>query len=185
VIGGTGVVRRYTVEALRRAGHETVIVARARGVDISTGKGLVNALLGVDTVIDVTNTQGPDAEATRNLFATAIRNLFAAEQRARVGYWCSRSRPPTSLKFSPRSRLALRKAGSSTLPARSPRTWWTWPGRTLAARGELICLIPSWRADCSEWTRLAKCSYRARRHGFAPTTFDAWLKAQSATAPSR
>jgi uncharacterized protein YbjT (DUF2867 family) len=84
VIGGTGVVGRYTVEALRRAGHETIVVGRAHGVDVSTGKGLDDALVGVDTVIDVTNIQGPDAGATRNLFATVTRNLLAAAQRARV-----------------------------------------------------------------------------------------------------
>jgi uncharacterized protein YbjT (DUF2867 family) len=84
VVGGTGVVGRYTVEALRRAGHDTVVVARSRGVDISTGEGLDDALVGVDTVIDVTNMQAADAEATRNLFAAATRNLLAAEQRATV-----------------------------------------------------------------------------------------------------
>jgi nucleoside-diphosphate-sugar epimerase len=31
VIGGTGVVGRHTVAALRRAGHDTVVVARSRG----------------------------------------------------------------------------------------------------------------------------------------------------------
>jgi uncharacterized protein YbjT (DUF2867 family) len=84
VIGGTGVVGRHTVEALRRAGHDAVVVARSRGVDISTGEGLDDALVGVDTVIDVTNLQAPDAEATRNLFTAATRNRLAAEQRARV-----------------------------------------------------------------------------------------------------
>ena len=84
VIGGTGVVGRHTVEALRRAGHDTVVVARSCGVDVSTGAGLDAALVGVETVIDVTNIQAPDAEATRNLFAAATRNLLAAEQRARV-----------------------------------------------------------------------------------------------------
>jgi uncharacterized protein YbjT (DUF2867 family) len=84
VIGGTGVVGRHTVEALRRAGHDTVVVARSCGVDISTGEGLDDALVGVETVIDVSNIQAPDAEATRRLFAAATRNLLAAEQRARV-----------------------------------------------------------------------------------------------------
>jgi uncharacterized protein YbjT (DUF2867 family) len=84
VIGGTGVAGRHTVEALRRAGHDTIVVARSRGVDIATGEGLDDALVGVDTVIDVTNIQAPDAEATRNLFAAATRNLLAAEQHARV-----------------------------------------------------------------------------------------------------
>ncbi|MGA7391985.1 MAG: hypothetical protein WBW78_04975 [Terrimicrobiaceae bacterium] len=75
VIGGTGVAGRCIVESLRRAGHDTVVIARSRGVDVSTGRGLDDALIGVETVIDVTNTQGPDAEATRNLFGTAIRCL--------------------------------------------------------------------------------------------------------------
>ncbi len=84
VIGGTGVVGHHTVQALRRAGHAAVVVARARGVDVSTGKGLDEALVGVDTVVDVTNLQAPDAEGTRNLFAAVTRNLLAAEQRAKV-----------------------------------------------------------------------------------------------------
>jgi uncharacterized protein YbjT (DUF2867 family) len=84
VMGGTGVLGRHTVEALRRSGHDTVVIARSRGVDISSGQGLEDALVGVDAVIDVTNLQAPDAEATRNLFAAATRNLLAAEQRARV-----------------------------------------------------------------------------------------------------
>ena len=83
VIGGTGVAGRHTVSALRRAGHDTVVVTRSRGVDVVTGQGLDDALVGVDVVVDVTSVQGPDAEATRNLFATATRNLLAAEQRAR------------------------------------------------------------------------------------------------------
>jgi uncharacterized protein YbjT (DUF2867 family) len=54
VIGGTGVAGHHTVEALRRAGHSAVVVARSRGIDVTTGKGLDEALVGVDTVIDVT-----------------------------------------------------------------------------------------------------------------------------------
>ena len=84
VIGGTGVVSRHTVEALRRAEHDTVVVARARGVDILTGGGLDDALVGVEAVIDVSKVQAPDAQATQHFFATATRNLLAAEQRAQV-----------------------------------------------------------------------------------------------------
>jgi NAD(P)-dependent dehydrogenase (short-subunit alcohol dehydrogenase family) len=39
VVGGTGLVGRYTVEALEREGHEVVVVARFRGVDVTTGAG--------------------------------------------------------------------------------------------------------------------------------------------------
>jgi uncharacterized protein YbjT (DUF2867 family) len=84
IIGGTGVAGRATVAALQRTGHETVVLARSRGVDVSTGKGLDEALVGVDVVIDVTNALGADAESTRNLFATSTRNIVAAEQRAHV-----------------------------------------------------------------------------------------------------
>lgn len=84
VIGGTGVVGRHTVEALRRAGHDTVTVARSSGVDMSTGEGLDDALAGVETVIDVANFQAADAEATQDLFAAATQNIVAAEERARV-----------------------------------------------------------------------------------------------------
>ncbi|HEY7557706.1 MAG TPA: NAD-dependent epimerase/dehydratase family protein [Candidatus Binatia bacterium] len=84
VIGGTGTAGRHTVEALRRAGHDAVVVARSRGVDVSTGEGLDDALAGVDAVIDVTNVQAPDAEVTKKLFAAATRNILAAERRAQV-----------------------------------------------------------------------------------------------------
>jgi uncharacterized protein YbjT (DUF2867 family) len=84
VIGGTGTAGRSTIESVRRAGHETIVIARARGVDVVTGAGLDAALVGVDVVVDVSNLQGPAAESTAALFATATRNLLAAEQRAGV-----------------------------------------------------------------------------------------------------
>ncbi len=84
VIGGTGLVGRHAVEALQRAGHDTIVVARSRGVNVLTGEGLDDALAGVDAVIDVTNMRAPSAQATRNLFAAATSNLLAAEQRAQV-----------------------------------------------------------------------------------------------------
>jgi nucleoside-diphosphate-sugar epimerase len=46
VSGGTGVFGRHTVHALRRAGHDAVVVARARGIDVLTGEGLDDALAG-------------------------------------------------------------------------------------------------------------------------------------------
>src|SRR5215475_7647760 len=84
VVGGTGVAGRHTVKALRQAGHDTVVVSRSCGVDVFTGEGLDDALVGVNTVIDVSNVQVPNAEESRNRFATTTRNLLAAEQRAQV-----------------------------------------------------------------------------------------------------
>jgi uncharacterized protein YbjT (DUF2867 family) len=84
VIGGTGVAGRHTVEALARAGHDAVVLSRSRGVDVTTGKGLEESLAGIEVVIDVTNVPVFDPEATPKLFATATRNILAAEQRAGV-----------------------------------------------------------------------------------------------------
>jgi uncharacterized protein YbjT (DUF2867 family) len=83
VIGGTGVAGRHTVEALARAGHNPLVLSRSRGVDVTTGKGLDEELAGVDTVIDVTSVPTLD-DATPKLFATATRNILAAEERAGV-----------------------------------------------------------------------------------------------------
>ena len=84
VIGGTGIAGRHTVEALARAGHDAVVLSRSRGVDVTTGKGLDEALAGIDTVIDVTSVPVFDAEATPKLFATATRNILAVEKRVGV-----------------------------------------------------------------------------------------------------
>jgi uncharacterized protein YbjT (DUF2867 family) len=84
VIGGTGTVGHHTVEALARGGHDPLVLSRSRGVDVTTGQGLDEALAGVDTVIDVSTVQVMDADATPRLFATGTRNILAAEQRAGV-----------------------------------------------------------------------------------------------------
>ena len=82
VAGGTGLVGRHVMEALRRAGHEAVALTRASGVDLVAGDGLADALRGVRAVIDVTNTPATDADGTGAFFGTATRNLLAAEERA-------------------------------------------------------------------------------------------------------
>lgn len=84
VAGGTGMVGRLVVSALRRAGHETVVVARSAGVDLMTGVGLDTALEGVDAAIDVTNENAADAESSRAAFGVLTTNLLAAERRAGV-----------------------------------------------------------------------------------------------------
>jgi uncharacterized protein YbjT (DUF2867 family) len=84
VVGGSGLAGRHTVEALLRAGHEAVVVARSTGVNVLTGDGLDAALAAVDVVIDTISLQATDAEATRSQFETAMKNLLSAEQRAGV-----------------------------------------------------------------------------------------------------
>ena len=45
VAGGTGTVGRYVVEALKAAGHQPEVIARSTGVDLVTGRALVEARL--------------------------------------------------------------------------------------------------------------------------------------------
>ena len=84
VAGGTGVVGKYAVSALESDGHEPVVIARSRGVDVTTGDGLEDALAGVTAVIDVTNVQTLNRAKATDFFTTATRNLVTAGSRAGV-----------------------------------------------------------------------------------------------------
>jgi uncharacterized protein YbjT (DUF2867 family) len=251
VIGGTGVVGRHTVDALRRSGHDTVVVARSCGIDISTGDGLDDALVGVDTVIDITNIQAPDAEATRNLFAAATRTLLAAEQRARVrhhvllsivgidrlegnAHFAGKRRqeellsnspiPVTIQRATPFHEFAkmvvtwTRQGQVATVPpllvqpiaaadvgdvlaeiattsapqgrvtdlaGPEPQHLVDMARRTLAARGESIRLIPSWRTGLFGLDAAGEVLLPGPEARLGRTTFDAWLTGQSAKTPVR
>jgi uncharacterized protein YbjT (DUF2867 family) len=86
VIGGTGLVGRHTVDALARGGHDPVVVARSRGVDLATGQGLDDALAGADAAVDVTNAFAGDADDARRVFGAMTERLLDAEARAGVGH---------------------------------------------------------------------------------------------------
>ena len=78
VAGGTGAVGRHTVEAVRSAGHEAVVLSRSHGVDLVTGKGLDAALTGVDAVIDVASVGTLKAATAIEFFTAATGNLVSA-----------------------------------------------------------------------------------------------------------
>ncbi|GIT78777.1 nucleoside-diphosphate sugar epimerase [Leifsonia sp. LS1] len=84
VAGGTGVVGRHTVAALRTAGHEAVVLSRSTGADVLTGSGLVAALAGCAAVVDVTSVQTTSGRVSREFFGTATRTLLSAEREADV-----------------------------------------------------------------------------------------------------
>jgi uncharacterized protein YbjT (DUF2867 family) len=86
VAGGTGLAGRQTVKALRRSGHDAVVIARSVGLDLTTGDGLAEALVDVDAVIDVTNTPTVDPEEAREFFATTTGQLLAAEHHVGVSH---------------------------------------------------------------------------------------------------
>lgn len=83
VAGGTGLTGRHVVDALMVGGHEPVVLARARGIDLTTAPtDLDEALASVDALIDVTNVQTTRRKASFGFFDAVGRNLLAAGERA-------------------------------------------------------------------------------------------------------
>ena len=84
VAGATGRVGRHVLDVLGERGHEVVPMSRAHGVDIVTGQGLAEALVGILGVIDVASGPSADQAQATEFFTAAARNLQAAGERAGV-----------------------------------------------------------------------------------------------------
>lgn len=84
VIGGTGLIGSKLVKILAQRGHEAIAASPATGVDTVTGAGLVDALAGVEVVVDVANSPSFEDRAVLEFFETSGRNLLAAEAAAGV-----------------------------------------------------------------------------------------------------
>lgn len=242
VIGGTGMAGRHTVQAMENAGDQAVVISRSRGVDVTTGQGLDEALAGVDVVVDVTNVQADDIEATRRLFGDATRNLLVAEKRAGVKHHILLSivgieRIDANAHYAGK-RMQEELIEASGIPYTIQRATqfhefaemvvgWTRKGdvaeippilvqpvaaadvghvlaeiasgaprgravdlagpgpedlvdmarRTLAARGQSIRLLPSWRSGVYGTEAAGEILLPGPGARLASTTFDEWLKA--------
>ncbi|HEY7100690.1 MAG TPA: NAD(P)H-binding protein [Mycobacteriales bacterium] len=86
VAGGTGLTGRHLAHSLTAAGHEPVLLARSRGVDLVTGEGLAGALAGVDAVVDVSNVTTTRREVSERFFTAATAHLRDAAADAGVGH---------------------------------------------------------------------------------------------------
>ncbi|MYV97485.1 NAD(P)H-binding protein [Streptomyces sp. SID3343] len=84
IAGATGNIGALTATVLEQDGHDVVRISRSLGVDLSTGAGLDDALVGVEAVVDATNAPAADEAATVAYFRTTTGNLLAAEERAGV-----------------------------------------------------------------------------------------------------
>ena len=84
VAGASGNIGSLTMAALPRHGHDPVPISRSHGVDLSTGRGLDEALVGVEVVVDAISAPPADRESTVAYFAGATQNLLKAEQQAGV-----------------------------------------------------------------------------------------------------
>ncbi len=91
VAGGTGVVGAKLVDLLRRQGHEVRIAARAAGVDVLTGQGLEDIMIGADVVVDVLNSPSFDDEPAMAFFETSSRNLLEAAAAEGISHYLALS----------------------------------------------------------------------------------------------
>ncbi len=72
------------MEAVRARGDVPLVLARSTGVDVVTGRGLDEALVGVEAVVDVTNVQTLRRRTAEAFFEATTGNLLAAAQRCAV-----------------------------------------------------------------------------------------------------
>ena len=84
IAGGTGLIGTMVVELAEAAGHQVVVLARSRGIDLEGGDGVTAALDGVVAVVDVTNVTTLSAKRSTRFFSTVTTTLLAAEQAAGV-----------------------------------------------------------------------------------------------------
>jgi uncharacterized protein YbjT (DUF2867 family) len=239
VVGGTGLAGRHVVEALRRSGHDAVVIARSMGVDVITGAGLAEALAGVDSVVDVLNLRAASADEARSRFGAATTRLLSAEREHRVGHhvllsilgldrlegnahYAGKRRqeelsltgpvPVTIVRSAQFHEFAgmvvdwTRRAGVAIVPpllvqpidasdvgavlaevatgeprgdivdlaGPEPQDLVDMARRTLAARGETIRLVPSWRGPFGV-EAAGEVLLPGPDARLAETTFDAWL----------
>ena len=84
VAGGTGLVGRHVVRKLREAAHEPVLLTRSHAVDVTTGAGLDAALVGVESIVDVTNVTTTSRRRSTAFFEASCRQLVASAERAGI-----------------------------------------------------------------------------------------------------
>ncbi len=84
VAGATGRVGHHLVEVLSERGFDVVPISRTQGVDVISGKGLAEALAGVECIVDAATGPSPEQQAATEFFTTAAKNLQEAGQQAGV-----------------------------------------------------------------------------------------------------
>ena len=85
VIGGTGLIGSQVVKILNASGHEAVPYSPDTGLDLLSGRGLLDALTGAGVVVNLTNSPTFD-DASPAFFQTTMDNLVAAAKTAGVGH---------------------------------------------------------------------------------------------------
>ena len=91
VVGASGLIGSKVVDLLAAAGHEVVATSRSTGLDVLTGEGLADALVGADVLIDVVNSPSFEDEPVLQFFSTSTTNLAATATTAGVGHYVALS----------------------------------------------------------------------------------------------
>jgi uncharacterized protein YbjT (DUF2867 family) len=78
VTGATGRVGSPLVEILKQRGHDVVPIARSTGVDVVSGEGLDDTLVGVEVIVDAATGPSPDQQEATAFFVASARNLQRA-----------------------------------------------------------------------------------------------------------
>jgi uncharacterized protein YbjT (DUF2867 family) len=86
VVGGSGLIGSQVVAQLTELGHEAVAASPSSGVNAITGEGLADAVAGVHTVVDVSNSPSWADDDVLEFFTTSTRNLLEAERAAGVAH---------------------------------------------------------------------------------------------------
>jgi uncharacterized protein YbjT (DUF2867 family) len=84
VIGGSGLIGSKVVPRLCALGHDAISASPSSGVNTMTGEGLDAALVGVDTVLDLSNSPSFADKDVLEFFETTGRNIATAEVKAGV-----------------------------------------------------------------------------------------------------
>lgn len=84
VAGATGAMGEKIVERAEATGHTVVKMSRSEGVDLLEGTGVVEALEGVDAIIDASQVGDPTAKDVVSPILQGAQNLLDAAKKQNV-----------------------------------------------------------------------------------------------------
>lgn len=84
VVGASGLIGKKVVPRLRARGATVIEAAPSTGVNVVTGDGVSEAMVGIEVVLDVSNTRAYDKAGSVEFFERAGKHIFAAERQAGV-----------------------------------------------------------------------------------------------------
>jgi uncharacterized protein YbjT (DUF2867 family) len=87
VTGGAGVVGSKVVEILAAQGHKVTAASQRTGVNVVTGEGLAEALVGAEVVVDVVNSPAFDDATAMRFFEASSRNILTSAAATGVRHY--------------------------------------------------------------------------------------------------